>query len=1253
MEKFILIKDIVKKVKRFNLIGRTLEFKIKPVPRGEEPVSWVKEAICQVIEEGTKDLAVGDKVGFTFCSKDFKRGDGWVHFRPAEEVTHDDVWNVISSVYQSNSTGLNTETFCLGITSVKMPIGKGKDRVRKYNTFEEECGMRRGIITINNKDNMCLPRALVVAIACVSKDKDQNKVRRDIGKLQTQRALKLCVDAGVVIPNEGCGIPELQQFQQHLQNYKIVVYNYGSKGRDIIFKGSVESPALNLLYHEGHYNVVTSLTAAFCCIYFCEHCSTPYNTKNDHRCVSACPCCQQSPVCPQTLIVQCSDCKRSFRGQACYENHKRPQSLGNSTVCEQITRCESCNKVVKTGRQHFCGEMYCKICNLHVPTEHLCHIQPDTGKPKTKDILFMFYDLETQQEKKMEDGSLLHEPNLCVFRQCCDVCIDEENLYFCQKCGYRLVVYRDNVIENFMKYISTVRQKFKQVIVLAHNGQAFDHQFVLNHILTKTDLKPELIMRGTKIISMVVGNIKFLDSLNYFPMALSKLPKAFGLGDGFKKGHFPHLFNTAENANYDGSLPPIEYYDPDNMNKDAREVFIKWYNEHKHDSFNMQRDLVDYCISDVEILTAACLKFRKQLLEAGGVCPFTEACTIASACNKVFRRNFLKPNTIGIIPRGGYRWHDNQSKIAIQWLIWEEKQRNINIMHAAKQHEAVVKGVKVDGFCPESGQIFEFHGCYYHGCTSCFKHNRDKPLHDDPSATLNIRYESTIAKTERLKNLGFEIIEVWECAFRKMLKENDEIVTYTNAHPLVISAPLNPRDAFYGGRTGNTRSYYKCQPGEKIKYVDVCSLYPWVCKYGKFPIGHPRVYVGEECAEITLEKTDGTIKCKVLPPQDLYHPVLPMKMNDKLMFVLCGACGRQMNQDKCIHNDEERSLTGTWIIDEVVKAVEKGYEIKEIYEVWNYQVDQFDKTKKAGGLFRGMMDTFLKIKQQASGWPGHCITKEDKYRYIEQFLEREDIKLEYAEILNNPGLRSLAKLILNSFWGKLGQRENQPKTAIINDSGEFFGMLADPSIAINSVLLINEKTLVVNWEHRGEAADQLATVNVVIAAYVTTQARLKLHSYLEQLGDRVLYYDTDSVIYVSKAGEFDVPTGEFIGDMTDELEAYGPNSYITEFVSGGPKNYAYKVFSMKSQQEEIVCKVKGLALNYAASQLINFDSIKEMVLTPSEPIYITSKNIRRTKEHEVVTRAETKIYRPNSTKRKFADDYSSVPFGYKKQKLAF
>ncbi|KAG5863026.1 hypothetical protein JTB14_010428 [Gonioctena quinquepunctata] len=404
--------------------------------------------------------------------------------------------------------------------------------------------------------------------AYVDKDPEQKKVRQDTGKLQGPRARELMEVAGVSIPEDGAGIPELQQFQKHM-NYKIIVYDYGSKG--------------------------------------------------------------------------------------------------------------------------------------------------------------------------------------------------QKSLNVCQSCGFRQKVINGlDVISKFMDHVLQMRKKFKIVTVLAHNGGGFDHQFILNYISTKTDLTPDLIMRGTKLISMMVGNVKFLDSLNYFPMALSELPKAFGFTELMKR-YVPHLFNTIDEQNYIGPIPPLENYDPDNTKDErAREELMKWHADKvaKNYNFHVQKEIEEYCISDVDILTDSCLKVRDLLISETQVCPFMEATTIASACNKVYRRNFLKRNTIGIIPKRGYRWRDNQSRIAIQWMVWEEHQRRIDIQHAAKGQEVRIAGVKVDGYYQGTNQVFEFEGCYYHGCPHCSAHRRDTPLKEEPSETMNLRYEATTAKKDILKSLGYDGIDM-------------------------------------------------------------------------------------------------------------------------------------------------------------------------------------------------------------------------------------------------------------------------------------------------------------------------------------------------------------------------------------------------------------------------------------------------------------------------------------------------------------
>ena len=64
------------------------------------------------------------------------------------------------------------------------------------------------------------------------------------------------------------------------------------------------------------------------------------------------------------------------------------------------------------------------------------------------------------------------------------------------------------------------------------------------------------------------------------------------------------------------------------------------------------------------------------------------------------------------------------------------------------------------------------------------------------------------------------------------------------------------------------------------------------------------------------------------------------------------------------------------------------------------------------------------------------------------------------------------------------------------------------------------------------------------------------------MGEPVLYCDTDSVAFLKKDNDPQkVKTGDYLRDLTNEFEEYGPNSFIEEFVSGGSKNYAFSVYS--------------------------------------------------------------------------------------------
>ena len=110
-------------------------------------------------------------------------------------------------------------------------------------------------------------------------------------------------------------------------------------------------------------------------------------------------------------------------------------------------------------------------------------------------------------------------------------------------------------------------------------------------------------MNGAKIMELSVKDpdIRFIDSLIFLPMPLSKFPKTFGLTE-LAKGYFPHFFNTEANQHYVGPIPDVKYYDPDGMKPEAREAFYKWYDTQHEKVFNMEEELLKYCRSDVDIL---------------------------------------------------------------------------------------------------------------------------------------------------------------------------------------------------------------------------------------------------------------------------------------------------------------------------------------------------------------------------------------------------------------------------------------------------------------------------------------------------------------------------------------------------------------------------------------------------------------------------------------------------------------------------
>ena len=141
----------------------------------------------------------------------------------------------------------------------------------------------------------------------------------------------------------------------------------------------------------------------------------------------------------------------------------------------------------------------------------------------------------------------------------------------------------------------------------------------------------------------------------------------------------------------------------------------------------------------------------------------------------------MEPNTIAVEPPHGWGGlKTSQSKVAFQWLYYQDQQLGGNrIKHAGNGGEQVIQvkrgKVKVDVYDPITKTIYEFHGCEFHDCKNCTPNNRHVKTFHHPDRTVEEMYQATEQKTRLIRAAGYTVVEMWECTFKKELKQHEKL----------------------------------------------------------------------------------------------------------------------------------------------------------------------------------------------------------------------------------------------------------------------------------------------------------------------------------------------------------------------------------------------------------------------------------------------------------------------------------------------
>lgn len=347
-------------------------------------------------------------------------------------------------------------------------------------------------------------------------NKDYDSIRNPRNNLQNIKAYELAFKLNINI-NHPLGYDEISRVENYLKQYQILILN-GDNANEFDYIGPVKEKKIVLYLKDNHYDFVKSLPAFFDKYYFCYKCLKGYSVYENHPCNEVCKKCKDKNCSNENKFVKCDFCGVLCKSNECLMNHRLK-------ICGKIPKCKVCSSFKV--RQHACKGKWCVY--------HLCYILTEEvnlkiNKYSLKTTLgYIFFDYEAVQTDKG------HEVNLVYARKICMNCLKNNK---CESdCGD--FVWKSN--NEFCDWLfSKINKNFTAI---AHNMKSYDGYFIINYIVSNlipSEKLPEVLLSGSKILVIRFAHVTVKDSINFMPMALSKLPKTFDLHE-LKKGYFPHF----------------------------------------------------------------------------------------------------------------------------------------------------------------------------------------------------------------------------------------------------------------------------------------------------------------------------------------------------------------------------------------------------------------------------------------------------------------------------------------------------------------------------------------------------------------------------------------------------------------------------------------------------------------------------------------------------------------------------------------
>jgi hypothetical protein len=463
-----------------------------------------------------------------------------------------------------------------------------------------------------------------------------------------------------------------------------------------------------------------------------------------------------------------------------------------------------------------------------------------------------------------------------------------------------------------------------------------------------------------------------------------------------------------------------------------------------------------------------------------------------------------------------------------------------------------------------------------------------------------------------LKHYPNEIVEIkamYECVWLKTkIRKNDDITKFWNVSGMSKNRPpisLIPRVTLRGGFIETYRLKFSMRenPDYNVYFLDVNSLYSYIAMSNKLPIGKYEVITSnllnkkiifknkqyfflENGCEYSLKGSAAFVT--VTAPKTLLRPFLGYRVSNEYNFyATCRTCVEKKQNKKCLHySDSSRSFTSSYMISELEKATELGYNVffheLHFYKETSYVLRDFVQILANEKL--QYTDLFKNIENDAT----KDFLQWKLLSEINQSMEfPKHLELYVHNVVPNDAKKTLIKNCLNSFFGRFALHNNRNSYHYCQTKEDFLSIL-DQDVNIIDFVSLNDNLLQIETECPTSKIKPSNKGCLYITSEINALARVFIYTHSETIEKKngiILAIDTDSLLFaLPKQESLESLNFEITDSFGHFKHVLGEKSEITDFFSLGPRNYSV-VYNQTNTDGTIetkhVVKVKGLSLSSA------------------------------------------------------------------------